>query len=631
MSNPSLCVVVQGPRVPSFENQTVTDYQVLRVADEQTALRQSPATNFLWYSGDVPLHDHALEECIWALRDAEWVTWADTGQAPPPSLRHCAGPLGVRRQTLETPEAKRTGRVRRLTWRCRLDAPARATTSGTGKPPEKSNAQRSSDPGSFDPSSFHPTKGASRRTWADDSRRRGQGTPLLRALQHLENAELLSARSWIDHPVRSASRLIPLRLKEQINRWARRPVFDLSFYLRFKPRNVLIDGSLVEHVRYRPRLDSRRRIALCTPFLGLGGAETVLLELARQIDRERCETFLLATHPGDTRLLDEWRRTIDHIYDLGRMLPTEQTVAAIYSMAMNWGWDELIIQNALPAYSCLPALKHQRPNLRVTDLLHNLDDDWDFFSATLNVADSIDRRVVISEAGRKWLIEMGIEDDKIRLIRNGVDLQQFARGRYARGSLLKKLRLASYTKIILFAGALIPRKRPLLLLAIDRELQDAGVSTPYHFVVAGDGSEERALRTKISSGGVEHRFSVLGHVADIAPLLADADLLVLPSREEGLPLVVNEALAMQVPVVGCRVGAIDEAVPPDCGVLVENDGLEAVELAAALRELLEDDERRAAMGRAGRALAARNYDLTRARRQYRELLDDRRFASEPRA
>ena len=585
MPRPSLCVIVQRRQASSFANQTVADYQVLHVADEQAALRQSSANFFLWYTGDRPLHDHAFEECIWALRDAEWVTWADTGQAPPPSLRQFAGPLGVTRLTLQTAEAKRTGRVRRLPWRCRLDIAAPAAGVPT-------------------PHALYPPGSEPEPTTVDDGRGRGLAAAFFRVLQHLENAELLSLRDWVEHPARSFSRLIPLRLKEQVNRWAERPVFDLSFYLRFKPKSVLIDGSLVEHVRYRirERTGSRRRIALCTPHLGVGGAETVLLEFARQIDRDR------------------WRSAVDHIYDLGTILPIEHSVSAIYSMAVNWGWDELVIQNTLPAYSCLPALKEDLPGLRAIDILHNIDEEWDFFSATLNVADSIDRRVVIGEVGRQWLIEMNIARDKIRLIRNGVDLDRWNRGRPGRRDLQKRLGISPRTKIILFAGHLVPRKRPLLLVEIDRRLQTIGTSTPYHFVIAGDGPEERSLRAKIASEGVGSRFSMLGHVGDIAPLLAQADLLIVPSLEEGLPLVIIEALAMQVPVVSCRVGAIDEAVPPECGVLIENDGLETGGLARAVSELLADDERRRAMGLVGRALAERDYDLERARRQYRELL-----------
>src|SRR5690606_34120065 len=75
-----------------------------------------------WVSGAGRLQPQALEECFWGLQQADWVTWKDTGDAPPPSLRTFAGPLGVARRALEWPDPKQGGEVRRLPWRCRLQA-----------------------------------------------------------------------------------------------------------------------------------------------------------------------------------------------------------------------------------------------------------------------------------------------------------------------------------------------------------------------------------------------------------------------------------------------------------------------------------------------------------------------------
>lgn len=114
--------------------------------------------------------------------------------------------------------------------------------------------------------------------------------------RHLSNAGLLSAEAWALHPVESALRLIPLRLKERINRASGRPLFDLSFYLQFQPRSLLIENTPIQPLRYYPRASPGRvRVALITPHLGQGGAERVLLELARVLPADRFEVLLLAT------------------------------------------------------------------------------------------------------------------------------------------------------------------------------------------------------------------------------------------------------------------------------------------------------------------------------------------------
>jgi glycosyltransferase involved in cell wall biosynthesis len=675
---PSICFAVQGAQVPSFENQTVRDYQVLVNVDEQSALRRSRALAFLWLSGDRPLEPQAAEQCIWGLTEADWVTWKDTGDAPPPSLKDCAGPLGVSRRSMEQPEPKPSGVVRRLPWRCRVaGTPARVrrgAARGLGAADERGAAgpaQDSRDTGArqavatasgsaealieeqpdFTPAASR-LRAAARATDAiegfagamDHDADRGAATHTIESepvpvetppgpvsspfgrrvdgwLHHLQNAELLSSEAWLDHPLRSSARLIPLRWKERINQAAGKPVFDLTFYLRFQPRSVLLGGALIERLDYIPPLrQSRRRIGLFTPHLGVGGAESVLLELAGQIDRSKFEVLLIATQSKDSRLLPEWRERVDWIYDLEKLVPGEKAPRFLYSVAANWELDALLVQNSAAAYSILPALKQKRPATKVIDLLHAVDEDWDFFAATLEVAEHLDRRIVISEAGRKRLEDMDTPEEKIRLIRNGVDLGYFDPARYERGTLRQQLRLKPSAAVVLFAGRLDAVKRPLLLPDVAEELKRIRGEAGAHFVVAGDGPEAGGLRSSIQTHRLDKDFTLLGHTADIAGPLAEADVLLIPSKSEGIPLVLLEALAMQVPVVACRAGAIEEALPAECGVLVEPGLYEETRLAEALGQLLDDPERRAAMGRKGREFIEKHHSLDQTRERYRALL-----------
>ena len=606
---PSICFVVDAAAAPSFENQTVRDYQVLLNVDEKTALEKSKADCFLWMRGDRPLLPQAAEECIWALQTADWVTWTDTGEAPPPSVRECAGPLGLSRDAMAREEPKESGEVRRLPWACRDLAPAPASTGGKARKPV--------------PPSPAP---------ADDDRRKSKRltrepqpgiAPLLDLLfHHLQNAEVLSWETWLEHPLRSATRLIPLRLKERVNDIAGRPVFDLSFYLQFQPKSVLIDGGLIERLDYIPPQPGadRRRLALFIPHLGFGGAENVLLEFASRLDRQRYEVFLIATQSDDSRLRPDWDKYVDHVWDAAQLAPVEQSRRFLYTMALNWAFDVLVIQNSSAAYSVLPAIKKKRSGVVAIDILHNVDQDWAFFSATLEVAEHLDRRVVISQAGRQRLIDMATPPEKIRLIRNGVDLARFDSGRYQRGRLQRRLNVPDRTKVVLFAGALVRRKRPRLVVDVAMELGRLRPPGDYHFVVAGDGPEEERLRRLLDARGLAQRVTLVGHIDDMGQTLADASLLLITSREEGIPLVLVEALAMQTPVVSSRAGAIEEALPPSCGVLVEPGEGEEGRLALAIHQLLDDDAHRIEMGRAGRARVERDYSLERARKQYRELM-----------
>lgn len=432
--------------------------------------------------------------------------------------------------------------------------------------------------------------------------------------RHLVDAELTSLHNWLRHPLRSLGRLVPLRAKERINRAAGRPVFDLSFYLRFQVESVLITDAMVPLLRYMPPRPQRRRIALVTPHLGPGGAESALLEMAGAIDRGRHEIFLLATQSQDLRWRSRWAEVADHVYDLASLAPPERMVAALCSMAANWEFDEIVIQNSMAAYSAVPHLRRECPVLRITDMIHAVDPIWDFAGSTAAVADQLDRRLAISEAVRQRLLETGSPAERIQLIRNGVDLERF--------------RPASRTpedrKTIVFGGRLDPVKRPLLLVEIASELVKLRGCRDFRVLVAGDGPEAESLRISVQRTGLDSVFELLGYVDDVQKVLAEADVVVVPSQAEGIPLIVLEAMAMAKPVVCSNVGAVSEALEPSTGILIGSGAGLARRFASALHGLLENPRLRETMGQAGRRKVEAEYDLRQSRQAYREL-----FPAEP--
>jgi glycosyltransferase involved in cell wall biosynthesis len=547
---PAVCVLGAEQVTP----QTIEDCEQIQTTNTHKALEESRAEAFLIPAAGSPIDAHSAELCALAV-------WG--GHA---SLKLPDGALCFSRQALASGDAQ--------------------------KPAQQ--AEQTETRGQARPSPPWPL-------WWE------------RLHRHMVNAELTSIESWRRHPVRSLGRMIPLRVKERINQAAGRPVFDLSSYLRFQPRAVLTAGALVAPLRYMPRPveGGRRRIALLTPHLGPGGAENVLLQVAAAIDRCQNETFLIATQSQDARWRPRWEQVVDHIYDLAALVAPERMIAALYSMAANWQFDALVIQNSLAAYSALPNIRRELKNVRIVDLVHAVDEGWDFVSATAAVVGEIDLRVVISEAGRERLRQAGVPEEKIRLIRNGIDLQRFAPA---------PLRPVEAVKTILYAGRLDPIKRPLLLVEIAAELARLRPAKDCRFVVAGDGPEEAALRARLGRAGLEPVFELRGQVEDMPAALAGADVVVIPSQAEGIPLIALEAFAVQRPVVCSRVGAAAEVVNAETGALIEPGPAEAQRFAGALQELLEDRERRGKMGRAGRRKVEAEYSRERAQQAYRELL-----------
>ncbi len=428
--------------------------------------------------------------------------------------------------------------------------------------------------------------------------------------RHLLNAELFSLRSWTHHPVRSLARLIPLRLKERINRAAGRPIFDLAFYLQFQPNSVIFGDVLLEPLIYYPKLaQGRQRVALVTTQLGPGGAEQVLYDIASAFASNRFETLLLATQSHDDRWLPKWRQSVDHVYDLASVVSSEKTIAALCSVISNWRCDYLLVQNSLYGYAAIPHIKRMLPGIKVFDVIHSVDDAWDQIASTVDVAAYIDRRVAMSQSVRDRLLAMGTREAQILLVRNGVDLARFQPSPVHSHS----------PKNILFAARLDAVKRPLFVADIARALSTLRPQRDFRFVIAGDGPEKHRFERRVHKLGLAALFDFRGQVDDLAPLYAACDVVILPSRSEGVPLVILEALASARPVVASKVGSIPEVLDSSCGILIDRP--EASEFARAIQSLLDQPELREKMGAAGRRKMEASHDIRKTRETLAGIFD----------
>jgi glycosyltransferase involved in cell wall biosynthesis len=166
-----------------------------------------------------------------------------------------------------------------------------------------------------------------------------------------------------------------------------------------------------------------------------------------------------------------------------------------------------------------------------------------------------------------------------RVIVNGVDTARFCPG--DRIAARRGLGLPEHGAIIGIAARLEPVK------GVDRAIDALAAVPDALLAIAGGGSELGALRSRAERLGLAERVRFLGHVDDTVRLYRAIDVLCLPSRAEGLPLVLLEAQSTGVRVVAMRVGGVPAGVDPDTGVLVDPEQPDA--LAQALRHALRQD------------------------------------------
>ncbi len=160
-------------------------------------------------------------------------------------------------------------------------------------------------------------------------------------------------------------------------------------------------------------------------------------------------------------------------------------------------------------------------------------------------------------------------------------------------------------------GRLTGQKGFDLLLTAVRQLVGAGVEL--EVVIGGAGRDEAALRA--AAAGLPVTFT--GFVEDAYAFLRGLDLFVLSSRREALPLVLLEAMAAGLPCVTTAVGDVRTAVGDDAVVVPVED---AGALATAVRDLLADPGRRAALGPRARLRAVRDFDAALMARRFSAVL-----------
>lgn len=176
--------------------------------------------------------------------------------------------------------------------------------------------------------------------------------------------------------------------------------------------------------------------------------------------------------------------------------------------------------------------------------------------------------------------------------------------------------------VVLFLGRLSDDKGVHVLLEAWSKLQEPGSAVPAaRLVLAGDGQVER-FRREVDDRGLTGCVELPGWVSPerVGELLDQAHALVLPSRWEGHPMAVLEAMARAVPVVVTAVGGLPDLVDASCGILVAPDDSTALE--QALSQVLRDPELRDRLGAGGLQRVRDEFDVDVTWRRIEALYEE---------
>lgn len=226
-----------------------------------------------------------------------------------------------------------------------------------------------------------------------------------------------------------------------------------------------------------------------------------------------------------------------------------------------------------------------------------------------------DRLVAVSADIRDALLDLGIgRPSQYDVLPLGVDLDPYLTVEARCGNLRRALGIASDVALVGAVARLAPVKDHATLLKTMVQLP--GV----HLAVLGDGELRDALEAQVSSLGLGCRVHFTGWWHDMPSALADIDVAVLTSRNEGTPMALIEAAAAGTPAVATDVGGVGDVVLDGRTGLVVGPG-DATGVAAALQALLGNPRRRERMGLAGREHVKNHFGLRASLQRVAELYD----------
>lgn len=232
------------------------------------------------------------------------------------------------------------------------------------------------------------------------------------------------------------------------------------------------------------------------------------------------------------------------------------------------------------------------------------------------------RLVAVSPQVRDDLVALGVAPkEKFEVVRLGIELDERLGGEATRDETRALLGIAPERFVVGWVGRMTGVKRTDDVLESLRDLRERGVDAV--LLMVGDGPDRDHVEERASKLGIVRHCFFLGYQEDVAGWYQAFDAMILPSANEGTPVVVIEALAAGRPVVATRVGGVPDVLHDGVdGFLVEPGDTGAI--AAALERLAKDPALRAEMGAAGRSSVPPRYAVERlvddVDRLYRSLL-----------
>ncbi len=364
---------------------------------------------------------------------------------------------------------------------------------------------------------------------------------------------------------------------------------------------------------------SRSKVMHVIWSLDLGGAEQVVLNLVRKLDRGRFEPIVCCLNEKG-RYAEQVEREGIRVMALHKRPKFDPLlVPRLVRLIKREGVD--LIHTHLFTGNLWGRIAAKIAGVPVISTEHGMDTWRGRFELTLDRwLTKTNRRVIfVSEGVKRFYSERNPSlNGKGRVLHNGIEVENFGL-HSSKNNVLAELGIAHGRKVIGIVGRLVPEKSHEDFLEAIRLLYKEGREVTG--LIVGEGEREAFLRGKVREMGIEKDVVFTGFRQDLDRLYSAMDVFVICSIREGFPLTILEAMAAGVPIVATRVGGILESIQDrEEGLLVPAGHPEG--LANSIASVLDDSQLRERLIKNARDLVRNRFSAEKMVKDHEALYEE---------
>lgn len=353
--------------------------------------------------------------------------------------------------------------------------------------------------------------------------------------------------------------------------------------------------------------NNRKKIAVILPSFSIGGAENMVAQLVKYINKEKFEICVISLYqPFDThiqRIVES--SNVKIVYCMKEKNTHVKVFLNVHKALVSFAPD--LIHTHMYAYAFAVPYNFIH-NTKIIHTVHNkpIKEFKSKYIKLMKLLYRMDRVVpiAISDLIENELRLLYKKLKNIELVYNPVDIDMFKTER----NVTKKTETLFIT-----VGRLSDQKNHLLLIdAFSSALKEI---SSIKLVIIGEGELKIMLQEKITKLNLENSIKMIGVTNNVNMYLKEADVFVLSSKYEGLPLSILEAMASGLPIISTDVGGVSDIVT-DNGILVMPQNCE--ELSKAIKKLALDNQLRLHLSKKSQQ-NVKKYDVSNFARQYENL------------